>query len=258
LPYHLECSYSNTQRRSRSNLQQPFVALRAFWLTRFRYGPLFLPIACLLCLAAFGLAGTSMREFIADIPIALCLFILITAYSLPRLFPSLMEPSHLEYQIALEEGLLPSIIGLPRGPGSIQTIDDSHIRDGPLMDRFLQEQGFPYLTRSPSPRLRMPSIHGSDIDLEENMEPVAIALRRWVSPTRAEAFSGLSKISSPDPGSPPKRFVAQPSETPHHSHGYATSSVESNATDLSLHSTADPDSPLLQKGKAGPSTLQST
>jgi hypothetical protein len=167
-----------------------------FILILSRYGPLVVPAAALLGLAAYSSARTPLRELVPWMPIALSLLLLLTTYSLPRLWPNFKESVNVDQQIALEEGLF----RVPRGADedtirSVQTREGYEPRDQFHMethccDRGIQEHQVCHMSRSASRVSRFSSLHESDVDLNE---PLNYPLTRRVSPSRPSVFKNIDQ-----------------------------------------------------------------
>jgi hypothetical protein len=167
-----------------------------FVLIPSRYGPLVVPAAALLGLAAYSSARTPLRELVPWMPLALSLLLLLTTYSLPRLWPNFMESAQVDQQLALEEGLFQ----LPHGANE-DTIRSVQIREGyeprdqyhmvtRCCDRAIQEHQVCHMSRSASRVSRFSSLHESDVDLNE---PLSYPLTRRVSPSRPSVFKNIDQ-----------------------------------------------------------------
>lgn len=151
----------------------------------------------LLGLLAYASARTPLRELVPWIPIALLLLLLLTTYSLPRLWPRLNNYAPVDQEGALEEGLSQLAHGSAvETGGSVQTRESRENRDEfPLAlvthccAQNFQEHQISHMSRSASRLSRFSSAHGSDIDLE----PASYQMKRWVSPSRAGVFMNVAR-----------------------------------------------------------------
>ena len=176
-------------------------------LTSFRYGPFTLVAATFFGLAAYSSARTSLKELVPWLPLAVCLFVLLTVTLFPKLRQSLSGDNGT--QIAMEEGRLPGFYGSLVEPGSVQSEEDTNIHQwNPDVEIWL-EHDISYT--GGADRLTSPgrlSHRGSDIDLDDRQSVARFVAKRMVSPSRqAYNINSLSQIT-PDNGFPTQRFAA--------------------------------------------------
>ena len=189
-------------------------------LTKCRYGLITIPIATLFGLAAYSSARTPLYDLVPWIPMALCLFLMVTAYSLPYFLPRFgITPTDraMHNQIALEDGLRYLDEDLEVEPGSIQAMESlPEQEESPMLARF-DEHEISNMSRSESRLSRFTSHSDSDIDLEDNMQTANVSLHRMVSSSReGYCMSGLPQTSS-DSGYPSSRFGTFPAGQIHQS-----------------------------------------
>ena len=136
-------------------------------LTSSRYGPFTLVAATLLGIAAYSSARTSLTELVPWLPLALCLFLLLTVYLFPKLGDSLRVDN--EVQNAMEEGLSSGFYGTPVEPGSVQLEEWIPSRQwSPEINNWIEHNLSHVGGRDdqPAPSETM-STRESDVDLDE-------------------------------------------------------------------------------------------
>ena len=164
-----------------------------------RYGPLMIPMATFLGLAAYSSAHTPLRELVPWMPVGLSTLLLLTAYSLPRFWPNFEGYAPVDRQISLEDGLFQPPVG-----SNEAILDSSQAFESPRSDHgsssriALCEQGsrelqVSHMSRSTSPSSRLLSVHDSDIDLDE---PTPYPFAQWVSYPTARILRNLPQTVS--------------------------------------------------------------
>lgn len=164
------------------------------------YGPFTLAFATFLGLAAYSSARTPLPELIPWMPLVVWSFVMLTVYFLPKAHRFFTRPILINPEHAMEEGRY----DFPRFPAeAVHSYPDlrSHSGGGSLEMMTLLDHALtgidPY---SACGLLDGHSSHESDIDLQEQPEAVAVALRRGVRIARAGYFtSGLSESSLDGP-----------------------------------------------------------
>jgi hypothetical protein len=206
----------------------------------------------LLGLLAYSSARTPLGELVPWIPIALLLLLLLTTYSLPRLWPNFRDYAPVDQEGALEEGLSQLAHGSTvETGGSVQTCENRENQDeSPLVthccEQSFQEHQISHMSRSASRLSRFSSVHGSDIDLE----PMSYPLKRWVSPSRAGVFMNVARAFQ-DHEYPPMGLPAEPTWPCAHCRGAdeRSSSPGTQRADYSPTS-ARSGSPLLEQDQS--------
>ena len=140
-----------------------------------------LPVATLFGLATYSSARTPLKDLVPWMPIVLSLFLLLTAYTLPRFWPrsDYQGYSPINREISLEDGHSQRSRGSSRAtPWHVQTRENSRSREGsPIMVQYrphwcphwFQEHQVSHMSRPTSRSLRFPSEQrDSDIDLSEH------------------------------------------------------------------------------------------
>ena len=206
---HLQRSCCSISWRYRRKLITPRCEHSRAVLTKSRYGPFTLVAATFLGLAAYSSARTSLKELVPWLPLALCLFVLLTVYFFPKLKQSLSGNN--EVQNSMEEGRTRGFYGTPVEPGSIQSEEEiQRGRWSPQVNQWLEHDtshagGRDIERPGSSGRL---SAHQSDIDLDDRQTVPRLFSQRMVSPGRQSYnMSSLPRTTS-DSGFPTPRFAA--------------------------------------------------
>lgn len=109
----------------------------------------------------------------------------LTTYSIPQLLKRLTEFHLAGPQISHKDETPQVYRGLYAEPDSIQSPEEYQNREESVTDillpTYLRDHLLVHMERSASCQSRMFSAHDSDIDLDEHMEPTAVALERMVS-----------------------------------------------------------------------------
>lgn len=166
-----------------------------------------IPIATLLGLVAYSSARTPLTELVPWMPIAFSLLLLLTSYSLPRFCSNFDDYIPLHQQTSLEDGPSQSRYGssvATLGSGR-QTCSTHGSRDGPppLADwpeRCLREYQVAHMSRSTTHMSQLPSVHESDIDLNESMSlPTPQRVSQWTTllPNTAQPGPELQAAGMP-------------------------------------------------------------
>lgn len=157
--------------------------LRSFWLILSSYGAFTLVAATFLGLAAYSSARTPLKELVPWLPIALCLFILLTVFFFPKVRRIFNGGGGDEPQFAMEEGRalrFAHSIGTSVEPGSIQSEEDNRSQQQSLnVAHWIDHEtshmrGVDWSTSQQDTRL---STRGSDIDLDERQSVASTAPR---------------------------------------------------------------------------------
>ncbi len=146
----------------------------------------------LLWLAASFFGRATSKEFVSEVPVALCLFVLLTAYFSPKLHQILNGS---DPDITMEEGRSRGFLGPFGAPGSFLSNGEIQIQDRSLEMDHLLEHNVSNMDRSVS---RLPggfSTHNSDIALSEQAEMITNIINRVVIPNQ-EAFLDRSLAPS--------------------------------------------------------------
>jgi hypothetical protein len=207
--FHLQRSCYSISSRYRRKLITSRCEHSKALLTTSRYGPFTLVAAAFLGLAAYSSARTSLKELVPWLPLALCLFVLLTVYFFPRLRQSLSGNN--EEQISMEEGRTRGFYGTPVEPGSIQSEEEIQSRRwNPQVDHWLEHDtshtgGRDIERPGSSGRL---SARQSDIDLDDRQTVPRLFSQRMISPGwQVYNMSNLPRTAS-DSGFPTQRFAA--------------------------------------------------
>jgi hypothetical protein len=202
-----------------------------------------------LGLAAYSSARTSLEELVPWLPTALCLFVLLTVYFIPKLRQTLNG----DYgnQIAMEEGCSPGFYGTPVEPGSVRSQMSIRTRQqSPEVERWLTQDTSHMgcgIGRPASRNSGRQSIRDSDIDLDDTSSVTRIVVQRMVSPSRpGYNINNLPQIAS-ESGFPSQRFAtAGPSQSSQPKDHYPRSlSLESVAVEGLSSTSAESERPLL-------------
>jgi hypothetical protein len=148
-----------------------------------------------MSIAAYSSARTTLTELVPWIPLALCLFVLLTVYFFSKLRHSLRADN--QAQIAMEEGR--GFHGTPVEPGSVQSDEVSQtLRWSQEMNRRLEfdisHTGG--IDRPGSSEIL--SSRESDIDLDSNQSVARIIVQRMVSQSGQAVISSLLQTASAD------------------------------------------------------------
>jgi len=123
----------------------------------------------------------------------------------------------MEYQISLGDIRRPLFHVPDERPESVQTFEPYPTPNPgePIRMAHFIDQDVSHMERPPSRLSCICSVHDSDIDLEGQMAPIAIALQRMVSPTTATFFTQSPQTLS-EYGGPSSRIIAGPSQPFHY------------------------------------------
>ncbi|KUJ18550.1 uncharacterized protein LY89DRAFT_732109 [Mollisia scopiformis] len=158
------------------------------------YGPFTLAFATFLGFAAYSSARTPLMDLVPWLPMIVWLFVLLTVYFLPRLRELFAQP--LDPEDAMEQGRHHPVHRIP--------LDDVRIQPNvnrPGNDPMELEEWLRGMDRNSVPGLPDDlSTQGSDIELPQHSEAMAVAWRRAVRMGRQGLMTGgLSQTSSDTP-----------------------------------------------------------
>jgi hypothetical protein len=187
-------------------------------------------------------AHNPIKDLVQGIPAMILLFIFITVYSMPRLFPRRMPSTVVQVQD--DRSIDP--VGWYSDPGFFQRAEENQNRADPIASIMLfrdreqnLEQDLAYIGRASSPLSEISHSNESDIDLEAQMESTTIALQRMVSPNRA-AFFGHTRTF------PQEGIIAAPSQPfRYHDGDKFSSSGNTQKAQGQSQVSAKSDTPLL-------------
>jgi hypothetical protein len=160
----------------------------------YRFGPVMLPIAALFGLAAFSSARTPLGDLVPWMPMVLSIFLLLTAYTLPRFWTHNQGYSAVgnsDEDVSLEEGRSHQYRGSSRPmSGYVQTREHYQSREGsPVIGQYwppwFRQHQVSHMSRPTSGLSGFASEHDSDIDLHE------LPLSQQGSPPTEMLYAGL-------------------------------------------------------------------
>jgi hypothetical protein len=160
-----------------------------------------LPVAALLGLAAYSSARTPLGDLVPWMPMVLSIFLLLTAYTMPRFWTHYQGYSAVgnsDQDVSLEEGRSRQYCGSSRAmSGHVQTREPYLQREGsPVMGQYrppwFRQHQVSHMTRPASRLSRFQSEHDSDIDLHE------FPLPQQGSPPTEMLFDPLQVLDPPN------------------------------------------------------------